>query len=569
VYLGTHITLARQVAVKVLHSYIEEEPMLLERFQREARVVAALRHPNVVQVFDFDTIDGHPYIVMEFLKGPTLATYLRYLHQLKKRSPQAQVARLLNGLAAALDYAHGHGVIHRDIKPSNVLLQQNKAEEIPLDKTLPNDVEAVPTDFGLVRVVGTGTYTTSGMLSGTPAYMSPEQARGTDIDHRTDIYSLGIVLYEMLAGVVPFKADNTLTVLHMQIHAKPLAVPGLLPQVQAVLDRALQKDAKDRYQSSRDLAMDYSRAIGLLPEAANIPVFTPVTPAPREMPATPPVPDEVLTKPPLPKEMPTRSPVANEPLTKPPVEEPTNPPITFTPAPMSLPEELLELLAHDNASVRKLAVKELVGLLDSRHTGLARSAEEKLREIAANDDSLTLRRIAAQELNARGFETNVSLPPVTPLPVEIPKEQPGVTPQPSRQNIPSPVKERKESAPLPVVVAWKQALSNINKRLVGGLFGIAFGIVIIASAGSYISKIVIPDSTQTPTEAATLVSTSTSAPTFTEVVPPTSTITSTPVPTLTATPTPTPTRTLIPPTPTKKKKDKDGGGDPGEPPVQP
>src|SRR5688572_12043853 len=122
VYLGVHVTLARPMAIKVLHSYIEEEPVLIERFQREATVVAGLRHPNIVQIYDFDTIDGHPYIVMEYLKGPNLATYLRNLHQRKKRSPHPQVARLLNGLSAALDYAHAQGVIHRDIKPANILL---------------------------------------------------------------------------------------------------------------------------------------------------------------------------------------------------------------------------------------------------------------------------------------------------------------------------------------------------------------------------------------------------------------------------------------------------------------
>jgi serine/threonine protein kinase len=520
VYLGTHITLARPVAVKVLHSYVEEEPFLLERFQREARVVAGLRHPNILQIYDFDTIDGHPYIVMEYLKGPTLATYLRYLHQLKKRSPQAQVARLLNGLAAALDYAHGYGVIHRDIKPSNVMLQHNKKEEIPLDKTLPNDVEAVLTDFGLVRVMGTGTYTTSGTLSGTPAYMSPEQARGTEIDHRTDIYSLGVVLYEMLAGVVPFKADNTLTVLHMQIHAKPLPVPGLLPRVQAVLERALQKDPSDRYQTSRELAMDYSRSIGLTPEVGNVPVFTPIRPV--------------------------RS------------ESSTETPVLLTPNLVSLPEDLLELLAHDNSRVRKLAVQELVGLLDSKHAGLARAAQEKLREIAANDDSLTLRRIAAQELNAHGFEADL------PVPVEIQKEKPVVASQPPEKNIAAPVNERKKLIPPPSrFMEWKRVLSNINKRLVGGVFGIAFGIVIIASAGRLIfDGDSIRGSTPTATEAATIMSTSTPAPTLTEAVSPTSTFTKTPIPTLTLTQTPTPTRTLIPPTPTKKKKDSNGGGEP-------
>src|SRR5574338_506339 len=138
VYLGTHLTLERQVAVKVLHSFIEEEPNLLERFQREAKVVAGLRHPNIVQIFDFDTADGHPYIVMEYLKGPTLANYLRGLHARNERIPSHQVARLLKVLTAALDYAHEQGVIHRDIKPGNIILHR-KGDEISLDKPLSND----------------------------------------------------------------------------------------------------------------------------------------------------------------------------------------------------------------------------------------------------------------------------------------------------------------------------------------------------------------------------------------------------------------------------------------------
>src|SRR5215211_4555060 len=133
VYLGMHLTLERPVAIKLLHSHIEEEPILLERFHREAKVVAGLRHPNIVQLFDFDTTDGHPYIVMEYLRGPTLATYLRYLHQRKQRLPSDQVAGLLKGLTDALDYAHRQGVIHRDIKPGNIMLH-NKRDEIALDK---------------------------------------------------------------------------------------------------------------------------------------------------------------------------------------------------------------------------------------------------------------------------------------------------------------------------------------------------------------------------------------------------------------------------------------------------
>src|SRR5215212_7348314 len=119
VYLGTHLSLERSVAIKLLHSHIEEEPLLLERFHREAKVVAGLRHPNIVQVFDFDTADGHPYIVMEYLKGPTLANYLRGLHARNERIPSHQVARLLKALTAALDYAHEQGVSRREIKPGN------------------------------------------------------------------------------------------------------------------------------------------------------------------------------------------------------------------------------------------------------------------------------------------------------------------------------------------------------------------------------------------------------------------------------------------------------------------
>src|SRR5687767_2859336 len=279
VYLGSHRNLDRLVAIKLLHSYIEEEPLLIERLHREAKVVAGLRHPNIVQIFDFDTIDGHPFIVMEYLKGPTLATYLRHRHQRKKRIPPDQVARLLNEISVALDYAHKQGVIHRDIKPGNIILH-NKTEDITVDKPLTNDVEAIITDFGLVRIMNTASQTASGMVSGTPAYMSPEQARGDQTDHRTDIYSLGVVLYEMLAGRVPFEADSTLTVLHMQIHTTPPPIPGIPEKVQQVIDRALVKNPDDRYQSSRELATAYFRSIGMTSEAST--VLEPTTPVSTE-----------------------------------------------------------------------------------------------------------------------------------------------------------------------------------------------------------------------------------------------------------------------------------------------
>jgi len=269
VYLGMHLTLERPVAIKVLHAFIEENPDLITRFHREARVVAGLRHPNIVQVSDFDAVDGHPYIVMEYLSGPTLANYLRAQHTRDERIPPHQVARLLKGITAALDYAHGQGVIHRDIKPGNIILQSNTGE-ISIEAPLARDVEGILTDFGLVRIANSATQTATGSVSGTAAYMSPEQARGDKTDQRTDIYSLGIVLYEMLAGRVPFEADTTLSVMYMQINEPPPAIKDVSPRVQAVMDRALKKNPDDRYQTSREMAVDFYKAIGMNAEAETI-----------------------------------------------------------------------------------------------------------------------------------------------------------------------------------------------------------------------------------------------------------------------------------------------------------
>jgi serine/threonine protein kinase len=284
VYLGTHITLDRPVAIKVLHSYIESDDEMKARFQREARVVAALRHPNIVQIFDFDTIDGHPYIVMEYIRGPSLALYLKNLHERNERMQPPHVARLIGKLANALDYAHEQGVIHRDIKPGNILLLARAGGSRAM---FTDQIEPIITDFGLVRIMHATTQTASGLVSGTPAYISPEQARGDRVDHRTDIYSLGVILYEILAGQVPFDADSTWSVIYKHINEAPPPITDVPPAVQAVVDRAMAKNPDERYQSCRDLALGYLHAIGFLSEAATLP-FVPAAPPATTAPATPP-----------------------------------------------------------------------------------------------------------------------------------------------------------------------------------------------------------------------------------------------------------------------------------------
>jgi serine/threonine protein kinase len=283
VYLGTHLTLDRAVAVKVMHNYVESDPDLQSRFEREAKVVAGLRHPNIVQIFDYDTEEGHPYIVMEYLVGPSLGVYLRELHKRGQRLEPMQIARLLITIAAALDYAHEQGVVHRDIKPGNIILH-NKSKNVSVEQHLTARTEPVITDFGLVRIAQSVTQTASGAVSGTPAYMSPEQAQGLKVDYRSDIYSLGVVLYEMVAGRIPFEGDTSWTLIFKHINEPPPPIDGISPAVQAVIDRALAKKPDDRYQSARELAADYLEAIGLVAEASTLRISLP----PSQPPSRPP-----------------------------------------------------------------------------------------------------------------------------------------------------------------------------------------------------------------------------------------------------------------------------------------
>jgi serine/threonine protein kinase len=257
VYYGEHTTLNRKVAVKIMRDHVDADPDNHRRFEREARVVASLRHPNIIQVFDYELVDGQPCLVMELVSGASLGNYLKALHKREEKLPFNMVARILSELASAIDYAHSQHIIHRDIKPANVLLRSASGPVDP-DQPLPEDVEPILTDFGLVRLLDVSIQTSTGTVSGTPAYMSPEQARGDPVGAKTDIYSLGVMLYEMLAGVVPFDAESSFGILMKHLNDPPPPIFGISPDLQLIIDRALAKDPEIRYSTGKELADEFT-----------------------------------------------------------------------------------------------------------------------------------------------------------------------------------------------------------------------------------------------------------------------------------------------------------------------
>jgi serine/threonine protein kinase len=265
VYRAYHPHLDRYVAIKVLRADLVEDSAFLARFQREARAVAALRHPNIVQVHDCDLQDDVYYMVMELLEGDTLKARLNDYRAHNEQMPLGEMVRVLLDVLEGLSYAHSEGMIHRDIKPANILLTKRG--------------QAVITDFGIAQIIGSTRYTVSGALMGTLNYMAPEQGLEGKCDARCDIYSLGIVLYEMLTDRVPFDADTPLAILMKHLN-DPLPLPRtLVPTIPEPLERvvlkSLSKAPKDRYATADEMAQALHAAAaeaGIeLPERISLP----------------------------------------------------------------------------------------------------------------------------------------------------------------------------------------------------------------------------------------------------------------------------------------------------------
>lgn len=261
VYKGRHPRLDRTVAIKVLPAKLSGEAdspgsIFAERFEREARAVASLRHPNIVQVFDFGDVGGTFYMVMEYIPGHDLSRILKEVGALS----QQQVRAILAELGGALDYAHAQGLVHRDVKPSNVLLEDLSLKAGESTSGIPASFRAVLTDFGIAKIFGADTAATkTGMLMGTLDYMAPEQIRSSgQVDQRADIYALGVMAFQMLTGQLPFKAENPGAVMmaHLQTPAPdPREInPNLSDCVALAVLRALEKEPSNRFEHASDLA---------------------------------------------------------------------------------------------------------------------------------------------------------------------------------------------------------------------------------------------------------------------------------------------------------------------------
>jgi serine/threonine protein kinase len=258
VYKANDPNLKRVVAVKLIHAHLSNNQDFLRRFEEEATAVAQLRHSNIVQVYDYSHEDETYYMVLEFVPGETLQARLQRLNQAGRRMEAEEAVRYAIDVCEAIDYAHKRGMVHRDIKPANIMLDIHG--------------HAILMDFGIAKMVGSQTHTATGAVVGTALYMSPEMIQGESPDPRSDIYSLGVTLFEAVSGQPPFKADSAMTLMMMHLNDPLPDLHRLVPDVPdiliGVIEKALAKKREDRFQSAAEMIRALKVALGRIQSGA-------------------------------------------------------------------------------------------------------------------------------------------------------------------------------------------------------------------------------------------------------------------------------------------------------------
>ena len=448
VYQVRSASLQRFEALKVLHESHGEDSDFVQRFRQEARVAASLEHPSIVKVYDFGHVEGTLWYSMQFVEGPALSG------EIATRGTFAEeaAARIMVPLLDALDYSHARGVIHRDIKPDNVLLDKRGRPFLM--------------DFGIAKIGESLVKTQTGFILGSPAYLSPEQLRGQPLDGRTDVYSLGVTLYQMLAGIIPYRTENMSALARrLTEDAPPLSGrrEGIHPELERIVHRSLERDRDARYANAAEMRDDLEAFLAEVhPKTTRVRAVSSESPAPAARP---------------------------EPDTRP-VRPPDPPPAVSVPIPIPAPAQRPAWLWPATFAVVLAIIALLVGAWLLRRAGTFRTAPAPVPTPAPAPvlaGAATAAPLAVVPTAPAPLATPTALPEPTPLP-RLPRERPARAPVLAKTAPPEETIRRAKTPP-DVLEEATISLTAAQERECGGrVVGVS---LVVGEDGSLRSKRVI------------------------------------------------------------------------------